>query len=119
MRPASERPSSPRLGVTARLSATAAIRTALVVSPTNARTAGRLRMTNANSEPWARRKPSCVDPGTDQRKTRLAAAFVMIFTTRRRTAAPITVGQRRMRAPRSRERPTEMKKKPPAARETA
>ena len=98
--------------MTARLSATAAISTALVVSPTNARTAGRLRMTKANSEPWARRKPSCVDPGTDQRKTRLAAALVRIFTTRSRTATPITAGQKRMSAPRSRERPTEMKKKP-------
>ena len=35
-----------------------------------------------------------------------------IFTTTRRTATPITAGQKRTSAPRSRERPTEIKKKP-------
>ena len=70
-------------GVTARLNATAETRMEQSASPIRFRTDGRLSRTNANSEPCASRKPSCVEPGTDQRKTRLAAALVRILIIKR------------------------------------
>src|ERR1700743_3282242 len=77
--PARRRPTSAKVGVAANVKATAAIRTELVFSPSSARTMGSDRITKANSDAWAIRKPSCIDPGVDQRKIRLAAMLEQIF----------------------------------------
>src|SRR5438552_1481375 len=53
-----ERPASARLGLTASVKATAAIRIPVCASPSSVRTAGRLKITNANSVPCASSSPS-------------------------------------------------------------
>ena len=63
-------------------------------------------MTNANSEPCESRNPSWVDPGTDQRNTRLAAMLVMTLTATKSAATPTTAYQDWAMTGTSRENPT-------------
>ena len=67
-------PSAASVGVSARLAAMPVTITPTARSPSAARTAGMATITNANSLPWASRKPSCTEPGVDQPNARAAMA---------------------------------------------
>ena len=49
--------------------------------------------TSVNSEPWLKRKPSCVAPGTAQPLRRAAMKTTTVFTMRITSAVVSTAGQ--------------------------
>src|ERR1700754_3148789 len=91
--PARRRPTSATVGVAARVRATEAMSTDVVFAPSSVRIAGSDRITKANSDAWAIRNPSCIDPGVDHRKIRLAAMLETIL------AAMINAAMRRIAGP--------------------
>jgi hypothetical protein len=81
-------------------------------SPIIARIAGRLKITNANSDPCARRKPSWIDPGTGHLKTKPAATFAIAFAMIGRTARTAIQPHPWPIAATSKERPIDTKNSP-------
>ena len=110
--PARRRPRAETAPVAARLSATAATRIDTASAPRSPATAGSEKITSANSEPCPRRKPSCTEPGADQRLRSAAAMLSAHFSAISAAPAPSTTGQRAASAAGSSASPTVMKKKP-------
>jgi hypothetical protein len=103
---------SATVGVATKVNATEAMRTELVFSPSSVRTIGSDRITKANSDACAIRKPSWIDPGVDHLKIRLAAMLEAILPTMISAATSRIAGPHAMIVPGSMDRPTETKKKP-------